>query len=321
MANLHEKSLCCQGKIRRFGGRRRQCALCYRTWTVWPKKRGAKPFRSKLSLVSSYLENRSGPLRNPKLQARTRKAANRFVTKISWAKVPKGKLVAIVDGMYQKIGRREYTFYFILLKPVGKAKAFIRSPLCLPGGESSNGWQQAFNRLPGKIEKEIAALVCDGRRALLLLARKRRYRLQRCHFHLKARVRHYARSGYLSRHPGVGQTVQKLVSVTLTTKDERKLNRAVSQLKVLRREVFSAGLAQVIGGFSRNYRSYRTYLRYPALDLPITSNAAESLIGSVRELQHRARGFRSRRSLLLWVTALLKHRQFVTCNGKNNQQN
>ncbi len=41
------KSECCNAKIIRFGGRRRQCVACDKTWSIRPARRGPKPRRKR----------------------------------------------------------------------------------------------------------------------------------------------------------------------------------------------------------------------------------------------------------------------------------
>lgn len=48
---------CTHPKSIRFGGRRRQCKLCHKTWTVRAKKRGVKPRKHRLQeLTKTFVE-------------------------------------------------------------------------------------------------------------------------------------------------------------------------------------------------------------------------------------------------------------------------
>lgn len=317
---LHEKSSCCQGQIRRFGGRRRQCIVCHRTWSVWQKKRGVKPKRIATQLLVKYLSNRCCPLRKPYLRTRTRKALEVFIQKEKWAEIPSGQLIAIADAMVQRINRKVFTVYFILLKDSLSDKAIITPPVLLTGTEGGSGWMEAFNSLSGNSQSRIVSLVCDGRTALVYLAQKRGWFIQRCHFHLRARISNYSSSFYLSRHPEIGQKVNGLVTVVLTNKNLKEVDGALDKLENYQISLFSVGLRKVISGFLKNYTDYRTYLNYPELNLPATTNSIESLIGTVREVQHRARGFSSITSLEKWIIGVLKYRKYQTCNGKYQQK-
>jgi hypothetical protein len=317
---LHEKSSCCRGKVRRFGGRRRQCVTCHRTWSTWQRKRGVKPKRVATQLLFKYLKNRCCPLRKPYLRARTRKALAVFIRKEKWAEIPSGQLIAIADAMVQRINRKVFTVYFILLKDSLSDKAVIAPPVLLAGTEDSFGWVKAFSRLPGNSQSRIVALACDGRTALVYLAQKSGWRIQRCHFHLRARISNYSSSFYLARHPEIGQRVNGLVTIVLASKNQEEVEDALGKLESYRISLFSVGLRKVISGFLKNYTDYRTYLNYPNLNLPTTTNSIESLIGTIREVQHRARGFSSIDSLEKWIIGVLKCRKYQTCNGKYQQK-
>jgi len=248
-----------------------------------------------------------------------RKALEAFNQKEKWGDIPSGKLIAIADAMVQRTNKKVFTPYYILLKNSLSNKAVIVPPILLAGTEDSFGWQTAFNQLPWGVRSRIVALVCDGRTALVYLAQKRGWLVQRCHFHLRARISNYTSSFYLSRHPEVAQKVNGLVTIVLNNKDKEEVDKALGELESYRIALFSTGLRKVISGFVKNYNDYRTYLNHPELNLPTTTNSAESLISAIREVQHRARGFRSINSLETWIVGLLKYRKYQTCNGKYQQ--
>lgn len=314
---LREKSSCCRGKVRRFGGRRRQCVTCHRTWRVWQRKRGANRKRVVTKLLLDYFDNKCCPIRKPYLGARVRRTLEKYNLKEKWSEIPSGQLVAVADAMVQRINRKVFTVYYILLKDKSSDKAIIVSPVILAGTEDMIGWQKAFDLLPNNSQSRVVALVCDGRGSLISLAIRNDWLIQRCHFHLRIRISNYTSSFYLSRHPSVAQEIGKLVTIVLTSKNETEVDSAVNNLDNYRITLFSAGLRKVISGFVKNYCDYRTYLNYPELNLPATTNSIESLIGVVREIQHRARGFRSIGSLEKWIIGVLKHRKYQTCNGKH----
>ncbi|MFO0971711.1 MAG: hypothetical protein U0520_05200 [Candidatus Saccharimonadales bacterium] len=56
-----QKSTCCSARVRRYGGKRRQCAACKQTWRVYPAKRGPKK-RHDVHLLELYRCNCIGSL-------------------------------------------------------------------------------------------------------------------------------------------------------------------------------------------------------------------------------------------------------------------
>lgn len=331
MNTKHEKSPCCQERIIRFGRRRRQCSVCRKTWRVWKRKRGRDVKRHPLKALFKYLDNHNGSLSEYALdrhiqpstfRARIRSSLIKFIDKTAWLDIPDGPLIAIADALNQIVKGETRTIYFILLRSVSSTEAIITLPFIHQGTESgTNGWYEAFDALPYGVKNRIVALVCDGRNTLVCLARKEQWLLQRCHFHIIWSIANYTRIEPLSRTRGTGLQVKSLVDIILTNPDRIKTKRAAANLNILKKEINSKGLQKVLTGFIKHHSDFRTYLLFPELNLLITTNTAESLIGKVRNLQYRAKGFRSIDSLLKWVIALCKKQGFIVCRGRKNQPN
>ena len=329
MHTIHEKSSCCRGKIRRFGNRRRQCVTCLKTWSVWKRKRGRKSKRIHLKFVKDYLEKghsllkinaKRNNVKVPAIRARLRNTLVCFNKRTKWLSIPEGNLIVIADAMIQNINHKNYSIYFILLKGVETNKAIIIPPFIKEGGEGYLSWSLAFSKISKETLERVVALVSDGRSGLISIAKRKGWINQRCHFHLRYRIANYARTGILARNNIAGR-IKMLVDVTLTSHNKNTVHEALNKLIILKPEISSKGLKTVISGFIKKFDDYRTYLDYPDLNLPTTSNSIESLISSVRELLYEAKGFRSIKSLNEWIIALLKHKRFITCNGCNYQQN
>lgn len=325
MKNLHAKSPCCQGEINKFGSRRRQCGLCGKTWRIRRKKTGRKRRRESQDFLFKYLRHevpslyalaRFRKISKNGLYRRLERSLNGFLKHASWSPMPVDKpLVALTDAMVQLIDSKVYTIYFILLRPINETRATIVMPYISSKTETWSGWQEAFRRLPNRTKKQILAMVCDGHCGLTSLAKQHKWILQRCQFHLLARLQAYCSKFTLSRHYQLGKSIYKQVTNILENPDEEKIAHDIQILKAIAKTVHSRGLKRTLSGFVKHYRDYRTYLYYPHLYLPKTNNAAESLIGGIRNFLHRARGFRTLRSLARWIEAFLKNKQKATCNG------
>jgi len=61
----------------------------------------------------------------------------------------------------------------------------------------------------------------------------------------------------------------------------------------------------MISGLSKSYPYYRTYLKYPELNIPTTSNCIESLNSKFRDLCYRSRGFRTLKAFSILVRSFL----------------
>lgn len=323
---LHAKSPCCGEKTIHYGGRRRQCSECGGTWRIRKKKRGRKSIRPSFSLVRAYLDRsipslyataRKSKYRSEdQLNRRLTHSLKKFVHTEAWPDIPLAEpLIAIADAMIITIDHLTVTFYFILARPRSSNQAIILAPYCKAGSESYQGWQEAFALLAPNVRSSIRALVSDGHGGLISVARQHRWITQRCNFHIIAKIQGRRSRWGRSRHQKVGQQLYELLHTALTRRDEETVQSALRGLRAVGFTTGSTQLKTYISGFIKHYQEYRSYLIYPELCLPRTSNTAETLIGSVRRLCNRAHGFRTIHSLTLWIHALLKHRRTVTCNG------
>lgn len=319
MNKIHEKSPCCNASIRLFGDRRRQCSSCKKTWRVWKKKRGRKHDRLSMDLLYRYFEGKQDSSRLEKnvRSARLRSLLKKFNEETSWPESPKGPLIVIADGLIEFFKGEKYTVYFILVRSIGSSKAFILPPYFRAGGEVVAGWQEAFAQVPDEIFDRICALVCDGHGGLIYLAKAMHWLLQRCHFHLLAGIAHCASFGPLNKTRGLGLRIKNLVEMVLYHKNLEDVNVALEALLEMKKNITSRNLKTVISGFLRHHEDFRTYLNFPEHFLPTTSNSAEFLNARVRDLQYRAKGFRTPQSLFAWITGLCKYKKSVTCRGKN----
>jgi len=327
MNTQHTKSPCCGAAIQRYGKRRRRCSQCHKTWRIRKKKRGRKLKRVNGQLIVSYLERRLPPLRirsqqkacgKSSLQRSLSRSLKKYVQEHQndWLNLLKhpGKLVAVTDAIWYRVWGQKYTIYIILLRPVQNGPAIICPPAILPGHESLAGWQQAFNLLPQALKNRIIALVCDGATSLVALSKAHNWIIQRCHFHLIAAVQNYLTTGPRSLNRKYACEVMQIVQAFLHS---RRPEPFLQELSAIRQRSNSRGLRRVLGGLMLDHADYHAYLKYPALHLPTTSNAAESCIQCIRDLMYRCRGFRSLAALQNWLTALIIFKSTICCNGKN----
>lgn len=325
MEKIQAKSSCCGGKIIRFGERRRRCLACKKTWRIRKKKRGRKTFRVSSNFLKFYLDNKTpslyalarkgNRLSEDQLNRRLIRSLQRFVVDTPWPAIPEGELIAIADAMIITIDHKTFTFYFILLRPINSIKAIITPFYCKEGSESWLGWQEAFRLLTIETKASVCALVSDGHNGLISVAKQQGWIIQRCNFHIIAKIQGRRSRWARSRHREMGEKLYQLLNIILTNRNEIIVQNALLELFSIRLIIGSPQLKLYLSGFLRHYEQYRSYLIYPKLHLPRTSNSAESLIGQIRKLCNRAHGFRTLSSLTLWITALVKFRKIVTCNG------
>lgn len=333
MKKKHEKEECPHARVRRFGGRRRQCRDCGTTWSVWQRRRGRKRLRSQISRAAAFILHRRLPVRMPgtgprqtRHQRQYRLAASRkaLIERIPFPPVPAdGHLVMVADAVLKFLNGAWHTWYFFFVRTPAEDEATILAPLYRPGTETVAGWRQAFDMIPPDVSARIAALVCDGYVGLAQEARWRGWLLQRCQFHLLARIQSRRSRGKSGRRQEEGKMLFGLVREASTTTDADVLARALARIEEYAWHIRSRELKNVLMGFVNHADDYRTYLRHPELRLPITNNTAEAFVGLVEDLGRRARGFRTVSALHEWIVALVKVRRKIRCAPKEttDQQN
>lgn len=256
-----------------------------------------------------------GRVSEAQLKRRLHSSRAQLLRTSSWPAPPCDvPLIAIADAIWQWINKVRYTLYLILLKPLYHTEAIICLPL-LKKGEETSGWPEAFEQLPSEWKKRVFALICDGNVGMISYARHHHWLVQRCHAHLRRYLNNYISRSPKSRHRKLGEEVHTLATILITSRDQRRVAKAALRLREIYHTVRSRSFKKALSGLIKHTQEFRTYLEYPELDLPTTTNAVESLNSMVRELLRRTRGFRTLESFLQWVTALLVTKKTITCNG------
>lgn len=337
MDKKHVKSPCCQGKIYQHGQRRRQCSVCKKTWSIRSKKQGRKTKRKNIDLVKRYLSNGglnlAGHARRlgitvPALRKRIRKNLNLFLETDQWLEPPKDKaLIAVVDAMLEKIftgkKRKYYTVYFVVLRAVDSDEAVILRPIIYPKYENKTDWRRALNKIPKSVKERILALIGDGEPSYITIARENNWILQRCHFHLLAELNRYASKKRKSKNGRLIKKIEKFTRAIITTTDEEELGKGLENiLKLINDPTVPDRIkTRFLKGLYHNHALYRTYLKYPELNLPLTSNSCETLCRITRNFLNKSHGLNSKNSFLKWLEALMLNQKKVICKGTNFPQN
>lgn len=308
--------------MRHFGGRRRQCTNCKRTWRIRRKHRGRKRHRISGDFAIKYLDrllpsfyalHRKEGASADKLEYRLRKSRDWFIRHTPWPELPEGPLIAVADAKMKNVSGVMYSTYIILVRSVAGTHAVPLPPYLETGRESIEGWSRAFARLPHAVEARIEALVCDGHRGLICNAMWRQWRIQRCQFHLLQNFSVRRSRNSMRGNKEVGKRLITLAHILFGTEDRALLLSAVSELEAIGWASKRGTLRTIIAGFVNHLDEYRTYLSSPELRLPRTSNTAESFISGLQKLCADARGFRTRSSFEKWIEAYVKYKKTIRC--------
>lgn len=274
-------------------------------------------------MAIQYLERRRSSLKIgvDSICRRLRRSLSMLISHAHWEYPETDEsLIVIADGMWHTIEHQPCVTYVVLLRPVNSSTALIMPPVVIPGKESAIGWQTALESIPDEHRRRIKAIVCDGEPHLVHQVRiTYGWLIQRCHFHIIASIKNYVTAGPLSRNQTFGKIVLQTVYAALTTPDEDELESLTANIRCFMKIAKNKKLKSRLRGFVKNRDDFRIYLNHPELNLPVTSNAAESLIQCIRDVLYRARGFKTIPSFMNWVTAVCLHKKTIVCKGKNQQ--
>lgn len=327
MNTQHAKSPCCQAKILHFGGRRRQCCRCKRTWTIRPRKRGRPRLRMPSHILHQiflqrftlqHLSHRRPQIPLPNFRYRFRQMLQRFVGSRRTQNLPRGLLTLLADGLRFHFNRRPWVLYLMAMKSCTGNTAVFFDPVLLPGKEGAFRWEQVLKGLPAKVQLRTKALIVDNLNGMKRIAKQHGWVLQLCHFHLIRKLQvQWKRPRRALRGGAVREKLYQLIREALETPDDVRLRHLVARLTQLAiADSITLRLQAILRDFLKSVPYYRSYRVHPKLHLPVTTNAVESMACVIRDLLRRTRCASNPEALLRWATALIRLRPTITCNGK-----
>lgn len=326
MHTLHEKSPCCRMKIYKFGNKRRQCSFCKKTWTVWAKKRGAKPSRPRHNLLRKVLVEKQS-LFSPRLNRivlteaarsfRLRRSMEQFLNSAAPNRVPSGKLILLIDAIWFQFKKERWTMYLMAVRSINSERATFLDPILYEGRENYEDWSQVVDSLPERVKNRIVGMVSDGFRGSSRIANSHQWILQRCHFHLFSQLQ--VNRGRWKKLPDskLRERICQAMRKILTTKTH--LLKCLNELIHLvgrndcPHRLYAIGIELI-----RHHQEFRAYLNYPKLNLPNTTNSVESMNKIIRS---SCRHLRTPNSLILRSKCLIRMRKTIVCKAKIFQQN
>jgi hypothetical protein len=253
----------------------------------------------------------------PAYRYRFRQALRRFVARPGPQSIPRGPLVLLVDGLWFEFDGTPWVLYLTALKPCRGSQATFLDPLLLPGREGASCWRQVLASIPPAAKRRIQGVIADNLPGMRKLADEHRWVLQLCHFHLLLKL--LARRGpvrYELRGGQVREQINQLVRAALRLPNGSRLSRTLKRLRRLSRgDCGTLRIQTTVREFLTNLQFYRSYLTYPSLGLPLTTNTVESMCRLLREMLRSSRAGSNPASLLLWATAFVRLRPTLNCNG------
>lgn len=327
MKTLHLKSPCCQGTIQHFGGKRRKCSKCKKTWTIRPKKRGRKQIRRfsnpvkeiilKGTTITAWAKRRGIAVATASEQIQ--RHLRKFIQNPLSFNIPTGPYALLADGLWFTFKKQDWVLFLTALKPIAENKAYFLDPILLPGGESYENWTKAITAVPANYRNQLKAFVSDGFRTSKRISFEQRLIHQRCHFHLIAYLQ--VRRGYRKKRiagKSIRESIYNTVVKMLRLQNTDKIKSLSMYLRFLARKPdCPKSMKMTVAEFLRALPEFMAYLKYPKLNLPATTGSVEAMCKLIRK---RTRAIRTADALKLWATAIVRIKSPLTCNKKNFQQ-
>jgi hypothetical protein len=329
MPTLHEKCPHPEHAVLRFGGRRRRCRDCGKTWSVHARRRGRKRRRPATQMLESLFAGvptsrmcHACHCTRWTLQKRCQKALRRLAEQPFLPSVPDGPLVLIADAMHLTYRPHEYTLYNMAVKPAHLNTAFLLDPLLLPGRESARVWRQVFAGIPPAIRLRVKALVSDGLPGSEKICNDNGWIQQRCHFHMLAAFtgNPNPRHRVYTLRRRISNVARQAARIAMRTTDKERLQLALNVLRALVPMVPKQAhkLPGIIRRFIADLPKARAYLIYPDLGLPTTTAVLESLHSRIGAISSR---IHSPTATLYRAACLVRLHPNMRCNPGNYQQN
>lgn len=319
MIILQEKSECCAAKIVRFGGKRRQCTVCKKTWRIRPAKRGRKALRRSCSQLKKIFSHgftvkqsaRYSRLSTSAAYKRFGKALSLITGKKRVIRIKGQKLILLIDAQWQYFNGELWTLYFLSIKTVDSQSVIVLDPVLKVGKENVTTWNQVIDGLPQNAGKRVVAMVSDGIRGIETTAADNEWVIQRCHFHLlrllqKMRGKRASTPGRLVR-----EEIYASVKLALSEKSSRRLNILCRRLAVLVKDpLCPKRMRMIVRDFLRRLYEFRSYLDYPNLKLPTTVNVMESINSYTRR---KSKTINNPYSWHKWAIACARFKSIFIC--------
>lgn len=322
---MQVKSPCCAASVRRYGGRRRQCTLCLKTWRLRTKKRGRPVIRTSIQVAQVLLETKTTIKQRAHISGNTEREYQRRVRN-SLGQIdaqdlldqvpPDTELILLIDGIWTRTEKQRAVIYLAAVKPLNSSVVYLLPPHVYLGTETAPKWRKVIQSLPVDIQDRIRALVCDGITGMTSYAYKRDWVVQRCQFHFIKTIERF--KGGKNRFVQEKELRHELYllmrqALVVPKKQESALFHKIKELATL--ETCPKWVRKHAEELMRARNEFRAHLNHPELQLPRTTGCMESTCAIVRTRLRQAHGFKTLSSLCRWVNGVICVKKTITCNS------
>jgi len=319
-------SACKHTKSIKFGGRRRQCVSCKKTWSVRARKRGVKPRKHRvMNLEKTFVEKLTLVQQSHRINVSANSFSKRHAQTLArlcekpWPHaLPEGQLILVMDAMWFTLDEEQFTVYLTGFRNMNENTLHFLPPVLRPGHESQKEWREIIRGIPEDVRTCICAVVSDSFSGSGGIAKKEGWIYQRFQAHLLIRLSTLCGDNKVAVSWREGrQEIKRFMHALMNVRDETKVSKIVEQLFTLAyHSNCPQRLRQIVKRTMRTLHEYRACYLHPNLRLPATTNAVENTNGRIRCVLNRARGCRTPESLIQWITAFLWFHPTVTCRPK-----
>lgn len=319
MTNQQKKSECCGAKILRFGGKRRCCKSCRKTWRVQPAKRGRKALRKQVNYLNRVFVNNftvkqlgfHSSVSVGAIYKRFSGNVNNVVEEKRRVYIRGAKLILVIDGQWQYFKGELWTMYFISVKSISSQTVTILDPVMRQGKECGSVWSEIFDAIPPGIRKRVVAVVSDGIRGIEGVAENNDWILQRCHFHLLSSLQKMRGKRATTNGRAVREEIYNSVKIAIQETSNYRLDILCKRLAVLAQDSGCPKMMRmIVRDFLRKSDYFRNYLIYPELNLPTTTNVMESVNSFVRR---KTKPISTSKSWFKWTTTIIRLKSKFIC--------
>ncbi len=313
------KSDCCNAAIIHFGGRRRQCTACKKTWRKRIAKRGRKALRKQGNYLNRVFINNftvkqlevHSSVSVEAIYKRFRGNVNSLVKDKRRVYIRGAKLILVIDAQWQYFKGELWTMYFISVKSISSQTVTILDPVMRQGKECGSVWSEIFTAMPPGIKKRVVAVVSDGIRGIEGVAENNDWILQRCHFHLLSSLQKMRGKRATTNGRAVREEIYNSVKIAIQETSNYRLNILCKRLAVLAQDSGCPRMMRmIVRDFLRKSDYFRNHLIYPELNLPTTTNVMESVNSFVRR---KTKPISTPKSWFKWTTAIIRLKSKFIC--------
>lgn len=286
---------------------------------MYPARRGRKSSRKQSGYLNKVFNDGFkvrqlslySKLSSDTIYKRFAKNLDSTINRVRVVRIRGTKLIILIDAKWQYFKKELWTMYFLAVKSTDSGTVTVFDPIIKQGKESAANWDEIINQMPPAIKKRVVTLVSDGIRGIETIATNNGWVIQRCHFHLLSALQRMRGKRASTHGRIIREEIYCTVKLALAVTSINKLFILCRRLDVLaKQEGCPRAMRMVVRDFLRRLSEFRSYLNYPKLNLPTTTNVMESINSYIGRI---AKTTNTPKSWHKWAIACIRFKSKFTC--------